>query len=559
MGDVHATNGGGAGRAWDAAHTELLSKASGSLTRAAEENGMTILSIEPNLIVGFPASKGREVPALRIESVGDHDAVILGKRNVAWPTVERFGWHLEDDHDGKPGYSQLGAARKKISEEAQAQIRIAHLDTGYDRDHITRPKNLNRELSATVKEDGTVVDHDGLTGKAGHGTGTLGILAGNQVNLPGQFFHEDLGGAPDAEIIEVKIDAGAVADVIHLATAAMASGIDYAVRHNADVISLSAGGAPSRAWADAVNNAYDSGTAIFAASGNCLTFPVFGFPISPYRTVYPAAFPRVLAVTGATATHRSYGKRGTVAALWPWNWAKAQMRGCYGPARDMQEAVAGYTPNITWARYRDQPAPHRGIEIDGGGTSCATPQVAAAAALWLAYRANELPPRNSENAWRRAEAVYSILGESTWKPAGSAEFGQGLLRANQALEKHVPDNMTPRRRARAGLRWLCLFLPFDCGSDSERAATKARSQQQLQAEMFELEAAQLIARSPKLQRLVDKLFDKELFDLDEDERPPPTFSSAEQQAKMERLANAIVDHHDCSDRLRHELKKVLGK
>lgn len=175
------------------------------------------------------------------------------------------------------------------------------------------PRNFDAPDSLSYDENANVVDGKGWAadGKSTHGTGTLALLAGKRVTTDG--FDDDIGGAPDATVFEVKINAPNFISVVHLATATMAKGIDYAVNMKADVISISAGGIPSRAWSSAVNKAYAHGTVIVAAAGDFLTFPVFGFPFTPTRTVYPATFPRVLAVTGITEGQRPYALLGTSA------------------------------------------------------------------------------------------------------------------------------------------------------------------------------------------------------------------------------------------------------
>ena len=45
----------------------------------------------------------------------------------------------------------------------------------------------------------------------------------------------------------------------------------------------------------------------------------------------------------------------------------------------MDTALAAYTPNMPWAEINCPTI----VDMDGAGTSAATPQVAAAAALWL--------------------------------------------------------------------------------------------------------------------------------------------------------------------------------
>src|SRR5208337_441589 len=125
----------------------------------------------------------------------------------------------------------------------------------------------------------------------GHGTATLALLAGRPIAIPDVGFDDFLGGAPFAEVIPIRI----ADSVIHFYTSTLAKGIEYAIDAGCQVVSLSMGGLPARSWAAAVNRAYESGVAIFAAAGNR-----FG-PSPPRSTVYPARFNRVVAVCGVTA------------------------------------------------------------------------------------------------------------------------------------------------------------------------------------------------------------------------------------------------------------------
>ncbi len=50
----------------------------------------------------------------------------------------------------------------------------------------------------------------------------------------------------------------------------------------------------------------------------------------------------------------------------------------------MKTALGAYTPNVPWAEIDCAKI----VDMDGSGTSAATPQIAAAAALWLAEHWN---------------------------------------------------------------------------------------------------------------------------------------------------------------------------
>jgi hypothetical protein len=99
------------------------------------------------------------------------------------------------------------------------------------------------------------------------------------------------------------------------------------------------------------------------------------------------------------------------------------LEGSFGPASVMGQAIAAYTPNIPWPQYGCRGR----VRLNGEGTSAATPQVAAAAALWLESHKQRLP-----RDWRRVEAVRHALF-STARTCDAKHFGNGILQAHSAL------------------------------------------------------------------------------------------------------------------------------
>ena len=143
------------------------------------------------------------------------------------------------------------------------------------------------------------------------------------------------------------------------------------------------GGLPSQAWAEAVDDAYLAGLCLCAAGGNRKGS-------SPPKTlVYPARYHRVIAVTGVMADHGPYRDLDGLA-----------LEGSFGPGSAMTTALAAYTPNIPWPKYGCAEI----TRLNGEGTSAATPQVAAAAALWIEKHKGVL-----RADWRRVEAVRHAL------------------------------------------------------------------------------------------------------------------------------------------------------
>jgi hypothetical protein len=179
-----------------------------------------------------------------------------------------------------------------------------------------------------------------------------------------------------------------------------------------DVVSMSMGGVASRAWAEVVNRAYDKGIVMVTAAGN-------NFPLTPESIVYPARFRRVIAACGVMADGRPYIRD---------NVGFRDMAGNYGPDSKMDTALAAYTPNMPWAEINCRAI----VDMDGSGTSSATPQIAAAAALWLQ---KQKPAMNGWQGWEQVEAARNALFQSADKgsPESRKYFGQGILRAARAL------------------------------------------------------------------------------------------------------------------------------
>jgi hypothetical protein len=393
----------GADRPWDMAHSQVA--------RQLGIEASDLLFAEPDLLQnifpdtnevgmsGQPFAVGEQCTPFRQDAGGNR------------ATGPGFAWHLGDD------FSQLGTARTLV-EFTDPRTRIAHIDTGYDRNHQVRPAHIRQDLERNFvdDDDNPTSAHDpnnpGVFDNSGHGTGTCSILAGGRVAE----FDVVLGGAPEAEIVPLRI-----ADrVILFRTSALAQALRYAVEQRCDVVSISMGGLPSRAWSEAVNEAYEAGICIVAAAGNNVNGLV------TRHVVYPARYRRVIAACGVMADGRPYANLSGLRTL----------EGNFGPESSMRAAIAAYTPNIPWAVFGCGTI----VRQNGEGTSAATPQVAAAVALWY-EKYKGILPRN----WQRVEAVRHALFESARK--GDAEhFGHGTLRAHAALERRPVFNL-PRTEA----------------------------------------------------------------------------------------------------------------
>lgn len=313
-------------------------------------------------------------------------------------------WYQNESH---------GQFEKALAEPLpdNKSIRIAHLDTGYDPQHQSLPLGLERELQRNYVDEERPNDATdratGLFNNRGHGTGTLSILAGSPTDNV-----RTSGAAPFAKVVPIRV-ANHVEIFYNSAVARAFNYVHELCRNPATevhVVTMSMGGLASQAWADAVNALYEAGVVVVSAAGN-------NFGNFPTRNiVYPARFNRVIAACGVMADHVPY-------ADLPLN----KMAGNYGPPAKMRTAVAAYTPNVPWAKYGCANV----MDFDGRGTSAATPQVAAAAAIWL--RKNRAAWQAYPEKWMRVEAVRKALFESAKVHRHAEKLGHGELRSFDAM------------------------------------------------------------------------------------------------------------------------------
>ena len=341
------------------------------------------------------------------------DLCVYNDQSQDFPKGSQFAWHLD--------LSQLRSARTQIGPDP-SRVRIGIMDTGFDFNHQARPDVLLTELQRNFVDDGPPENDAsdpfprGPFTNPGHGTGTIGLLAGRRLlNMARREQNGDyLGGAPLAEVLPVRIATG----VVLLHSSAFVAGLDYLIAPNGnrddrvDVMSMSMGGLPSRAWAEVVNRAYEAGIVMVTAAGN-------NFTLTPESIVYPARFRRVIAACGVMADGKPYIRE---------NVPFGKMAGNYGPESKMDTAIAAYTPNTSWAEINCAAL----VDMDGAGTSSATPQVAAAAALWLQKH------KRSMSGWSPSEIVEATrkaLFKTAHLPSPDLRkyFGCGILRAADAL------------------------------------------------------------------------------------------------------------------------------
>ena len=385
---------------WELAHDLRRSKYLKSL------GPNTVHQIEPNsptLGQIALASYNKQTPPPFVPRGGfpRGDCVRRREQDPFWERGKGFAWHLGKDH------TQLTAASKRVGDKpAGKRIRIGHIDTGYDPRHVTCPIHIVPGYNYHKDNSDTSDTNGGLF--QGHGTGTIGPLAGNVYN-DGKGFNDYIGGAPFAEVVPI-VASNVV--IIWATQASWAKSVRFAIDHGCDVISMSAGGYFSGVLAGQIKEAVRRGIAVFAAAGN--HYPAQGGTDMSNLT-FPAIMSEVMAVGGAMANHR------------PYQQTKDQLRysANFGPTQKMNMALAAYTPNTARPRLG---CPNM-VDMNGDGTSAATPQAAAAAALWLQMHGNKLEKK------QRPRAVYKALQMSAETKYGDRKYyGRGILRANAALD-----------------------------------------------------------------------------------------------------------------------------
>ncbi len=464
----------GAPTPWDMAHAQIA----GQLGVSESD----VVFAEPDIIHDVYRDTNEEVVGQAFAVGEDCNAIPQDGTHGKALGPDTFAWHLGD------AFTQLGKAREEVK-FTDPRTRIAHIDTGYFSAHETVPKNVLTALQKNFSDG----DPKALQGPSSHGTGTMSILAGGMVSG----FGVELGGAPEAEVLPLRI----ADNVVLVRTSALARALAYAVEQRCDVATMSMGGVPSRAWAEAVDAAYEAGLCICAAAGNHIGI------LPPRTLVYPARFSRVIAVCGVMANGKPYA-----------DLQGRALEGSFGPDSAMKAAIATYTPNIPWARFGCDKI----VRLNGEGTSAATPQVAAAVALWFEkYKA--MLPRD----WHRVEAVRNALF-STAKKVDKQHFGNGILQARSALGVKPVLGLPKSEESTTSFSFLRLVTGLGLVEAPPRE------------QMFNLELAQRWLVNEELQEIV----------------PDPEATTKLEGEKLRRFMQAVIEDQGASLALR---KHVAGR
>ena len=480
-----AADAGSVENPWDVCHQLLQSGfgVAGPPPKFAEPD------LEQKWVYGSPTELGQSLA---------QSCDVVDPQNQDFPRDPNNYWFRDAAH------SQFDSAIAAIGgPDVAAKVRIAHFDTGYDPNHKSLPKRLRRDIARNFVDDDSPNDASDRTGglftNLGHGTGTLSILAG--AGIPATTL---LGGAPFAEVVPVRV----ANRVVLFSNSSIAKAFDYVHALNAagtrvDIITMSMGGLASQAWADAVNALYEQGVFIVTAAGNN-----YG-NVPTHNIVYPARFDRVVAACGIMANGKPYV-----------DLELRLMAGNYGPLDKMGTAIAACTPNLPWARLGCAGV----IDFDGAGTSAATPQVAATAAIWL--QQNRAAVDSYPESWMRVEAIRKALFDSAKPTTDLLHLGRGELRANEALGKPPAAAAVLRKTAPDTVTLPVLQILSRLGVQVDENDPQQR--------MLQLEALQL-SQNTDIETII-----------------PPDPATAK-PADCKRLGEAIAAHPHASRALRQAL------
>ena len=304
-------------------------------------------------------------------------------------------------------------------------IPVAIIDSGVDAGHP--------ELAGRILDAKSFVGGSARVDTLGHGTFVAGLIAAGVDNGIGI-----AGLAPSAQLLIAKV----VTPSRTIPVDAEARAIRWAVDNGARVINMSLGGLRdpldpsldtySRLEEDAISYAVQNGVVVVAAVGNSDLAPSSPWPYASY----PAALPHVLGVS-------AYGPDGSVPTF-------SNRDRIYNDIAAPGEEILSIFPRPLTARYpacADQGYSSCGPEMyrDAQGTSFATPQVSAAAAVLLSLRPRLRPDQVTTILERSADDLAPATGCSACAPGRDALSGWGKLDVAAAISALSGPLPTPDR------------------------------------------------------------------------------------------------------------------
>ena len=321
-------------------------------------------------------------------------------------------------------------------------VTVAIVDTGLDVEH---PEFAGRVIYAENFYDPDTQGADNVFDDSGHGTAVTGIIAARGNNNAGI-----AGMAWNVHIMTYRACGG---PDLRCTIADEVQAIDSAVAHGADVINLSLGGVGTNDLeTKAIEDAYDAGVVIVAASGNGepgLLYEFTGEPVHDRDEMYyPAAFPEVI---GVAALDNQSGTITDPAQLIRANFSN------YG--EDIVSVAAVGTAVETTVPFRPKTEVPYAIYLRRDysrltGTSFSCPQVTGAACLVLS-RYPEASPLE----------VRSLIEQNAYRMGGpdvngnqiDDYMGYGILDVGEALGNVIGGSIYENADFLAGVTASPLF------------------------------------------------------------------------------------------------------
>ena len=415
-----------------------LHAAGGTVTGALHAIGTSGVELrtarpDPLAVVRVPAGTTAQAYGARLRARGDVAATYPVHRRYA---LAKSPAAVSDAHFKLPDqwYLMTDGFPYAWSYTSGAAATIAVIDTGVDLTNADiAPQTVFSEQVLNGTRSSAEIDNDG------HGTNVAGIAAAATNNGVGF-----AGASNNARLIAIRVfDASGNAYGSDEAIA-----IDDALAHNADVINLSLGAEESSTSQyegydegeyEAVEAAITSGTVVVAAAGNNRdgTDP-HGDGLRHGNLDYPAGYPNVLSVgasqlndggtgvyTNATESVAAYSQTGVGLGLVAPGGAPVTLADT-----DVLHWIWNYYSSAAAANPCSQPSPATSCTAYFAGTSQATPQVSAAAALLISAAGGHgsLTPAQ----------VAQVL-ESTADNINDPNQGHGRLNVYRALAALLAD------------------------------------------------------------------------------------------------------------------------
>ena len=250
--------------------------------KLAASHGMDVVEVDPlasihAALMVFSLPQGSDVPAKVAELL---PLVLLAQPDFLYRTLA----------DPEQSLTQLQYGRRLIHADQVGPsitgngITLAIVDTGIDSSHPALKGKITGQTDATGL---------GFTPDI-HGTLLAGIIGGEELNSAGI-----TGVATGAEILAIKACHPLAAQNIAAQcwSRTLAKGLDYVIQNKAKVINLSLGGPADKLVERLIDAAVDRRIAVIAAVGND----------GPQgRPSFPAALPKVVAVTAVDANEQLY-------------------------------------------------------------------------------------------------------------------------------------------------------------------------------------------------------------------------------------------------------------